>query len=226
MKTVAVIPAFNEEKNISETISRTKKVRSIDKVIVVDDGSKDRTADIAKKSGAIVLRHKTNKGKGEALKTGFNYIEKFKDIKFIIVIDADLQFRPEESEKLLKLLKNGSAEFVIGYRDFRKLPLRHLLGNLLWKNTFNFLFKTNFKDTNCGYFALVKDIMSKLEVKRGYILENSILASVVKNKIKTKQVNVSIYYKKVSGISRGIKIFCGVFLFILKEGLRYRLGFD
>jgi glycosyltransferase involved in cell wall biosynthesis len=223
MKAVCIIPAFNEEKNIEEVVRRIKKVKSINDVIVIDDGSKDKTAEIAKNAGAIVLRHKINKGKGETLKTGFNYILKKPDIKYIIVMDADLQFRPEESEKLLKLLKNGKAEFVIGYRNFKKMPFRHLMGNLLWKNTFNFLFKTSFKDTNCGYFAILKDIIEVLEVKKGYVLENSILASVVKNKIKFKQVNVSISYKKVSKFPRGVRIVLGVFLFILKEGLKYRL---
>ena len=159
MKTVAVIPAYNEEENIEKVIEKVKRVKSINKIIVIDDGSEDNTAKIARKMKVIVLRHKKNKGKGEALRTGFNYVlKKLKNIKYVVVIDADLQFEPKESEKFLKILKNGKAELVIGKRNFRKMPFRHLIGNILWKNTFNILFGTKFEDTNCGYFALLKDV--------------------------------------------------------------------
>jgi len=70
MKTLIVIPVYNEELTIGSVVALAKKYGD---VLVVDDGSKDRTSEIAQEVGAIVLRHKTNRGKGQALKTGFNY---------------------------------------------------------------------------------------------------------------------------------------------------------
>ena len=74
MTKFALIPAYNEEKNIAQVIKETKKLGI--KPIVIDDGSKDNTYNVAKKSGAIVLRSNYNKGKGEALNIGFNYLSK------------------------------------------------------------------------------------------------------------------------------------------------------
>ncbi|MDP6648409.1 MAG: glycosyltransferase, partial [Candidatus Woesearchaeota archaeon] len=70
-KIFAVIPAYNEEKQISRVVKKTKKY--VNNVVVVDDGSKDKTKDTAKKSKAIVLRHLVNLGKGATLKTGCDY---------------------------------------------------------------------------------------------------------------------------------------------------------
>ncbi|MBU4123982.1 MAG: glycosyltransferase family 2 protein, partial [Nanoarchaeota archaeon] len=109
-KTAVIVPAYNEEKNLPKLIKPLKKYASI--VIVVDDASKDKTSEIAHKEGAIVLKHSTNKGKGEALKTAFAYIKNNTKIKFIALIDADLQFSPSEILKVLKPL-NG-IKFVMG----------------------------------------------------------------------------------------------------------------
>ena len=79
--TWAIIPAYNEEENIANIVKKTKKY--VDYVIVVDDGSRDKTTEVAKKAGAIVLRHAINLGKGAALKTGCDFAVK-KGAKFIV----------------------------------------------------------------------------------------------------------------------------------------------
>jgi glycosyltransferase involved in cell wall biosynthesis len=165
MKNAVLIPAFNEEKNILEVIEKTKKLRKFDKILVVDDGSRDKTAEIARKAGATVIRHERNKGKGEALKTGFNYLLKSKEIKNIVLIDADLQYEPKEALKLLKVLDD--VDMVMGYRDFSKLPFRHKLGNFVWKTSFNLFFGTSLKDTNCGLIALKIYSVKKMNIHGG-----------------------------------------------------------
>ncbi|GAG57995.1 unnamed protein product [marine sediment metagenome] len=87
-KIAIIIPAYNEEKYIEETVKRCLEV--LPDVVVIDDGSKDLTYSIAKKAGASVLRHKVNKGKGVALRTGFDYALE-NDFSGIITIDADHQ---------------------------------------------------------------------------------------------------------------------------------------
>jgi glycosyltransferase involved in cell wall biosynthesis len=224
MKNAVLIPAFNEEKNILEVINKTEKLKKFDKIIVVDDGSKDRTAELVKKTKAILIRHAKNKGKGEALKTGFNYISKFRDINNVVLIDADLQYEPKEALKLLTALKD--ADLVMGYRNFSNLPLRHKLGNFVWKTSFNLFFGTSLKDTNCGLIALKKDSIKKMDIHGGYIIENSMLASAVKNNLRIKQVLVNVNYKKISGVMRGMKTVLGVIIFIFKEGIKYRMGLE
>ena len=163
MKIYALIPAFNEENNIQKVIHRLKKLNMTP--VVVDDGSQDKTFELAKKSGAVIIRHKKNKGKGEALKTGFDFILKnYSDVDVILLIDADMQYPPEESKKLIIPIKQGRADFVTGYRNWsRDVPFRHSLGNFIWRNFFNFLFGTHFKDTNCGLMALSKKAAKKMK---------------------------------------------------------------
>ena len=221
MKECALIPAFNEEKNIKEVISHLKKLNLIS--IVVDDGSKDRTYEFSKKAGAVVLRHETNKGKGEAIKTGFDYILKnHPEIKYVVLIDADLQYDPAETTKLLTPLKNGEADFIMGYRTQKKIPYANRIGNFGWRVLFNFFFKTKFKDTNCGYMAFTKKAIIKTKIHGGYIIENSILIGTVKNGLRTTQVPVDVVYGKRK-VPKFAKMFFGVLFFIVKEGLKYRL---
>jgi len=88
-KVFAVIPACNEENNIGKIIREVKKY--VSNIVVVDDGSRDKTKYVAEKAGAVVLRHIVNLGKGAALKTGCDFAVK-KGAKFIITLDADKVF--------------------------------------------------------------------------------------------------------------------------------------
>ena len=102
-KIFAIIPAYNEEKHINKVVKQTKKY--VDNVIVVDDGSKDKTKAAASKAKAIVLRHLVNLGKGASLKTGCDYAVK-NNADIMIVIDADAQHDPDEIPKFLETIKN------------------------------------------------------------------------------------------------------------------------
>jgi glycosyltransferase involved in cell wall biosynthesis len=223
MADFALIPAYNEENHIEEVLRRLQKVDHIIP-LVVDDGSKDRTAALARRNGAIVIRHPRNKGKGEALRTGFRYLLK-KGAKHVVVVDSDLQFFPEESSRILRALRKG-ADFVCGYRNFSKIPVANRLGNMIWIFTFNLLFGSNFKDTNSGFIGLDRKAMSLLKdkVDGGYIIDNAIRAEAVKNNLKISQVPVSIVYHKKRNINTFAKMFFGNFIFIIKEGIKYRLG--
>jgi len=226
-KVALILPAYNEEKNIEIVIKEAKKFMPNSLIIVVDDGSKDRTFELAKKSEVIVLRHEKNKGKGEAIKTGFNYL-KDKNIDYIIVADADRQYNIKDAQKFLKALKEEKADFVMGKRDWSKVPLRHRLGNFIWRTSFNLLFGKNLEDTNCGFVAFSRKAMEKIKdyIHGGYILEDEMLIAAVKNNFKIAQVPVEVYYKKKSGILRGIRMIFGVLIFILIEGIKFRFKIE
>jgi len=221
MKTYALIPAYNEEKTIEKVVKKVKKMNLTP--IVVDDFSSDNTYELAKRAGAIVLKHEKNKGKGEAIKTGLEFLKK-NDFDHVVLIDADMQYSPEEAIKLLTPLKEGKADFVVGYRNWKNIPFRHKLGNFVWRNSFNILFGTKFKDTNCGFMALNKKAVKKIKnIGGGYIIENQLFVEALKNKLKIEQVPVSVNYKNKSGILRGVRVVLGVLFFILREGLKYRI---
>lgn len=223
-----IIPAYNEEKNIEEVIKRTEKTVDAE-IIVVDDFSKDKTALIAKKAGAHVIRHQSNKGKGGALKTGLEEIlKKYHKIKYIILIDADLQYDPEDMPKFLSALNKG-ADYVTGFRNWwRDVPIRHRIGNFFWRKAFNTLFGTELLDSNCGYMGMNRKslkILSKCNLG-GYIVDNVLLAKAVEAGLKIKQVPVRVHYTKKRNLRTGIRFFFGNFLYIIEEGFKYRYGFE
>lgn len=229
MIVACLIPAYNEERNIEEVVESAGKTGIFGEIVVVDDGSKDSTAEIAKKNSRnsktkiTLISHETNRGKGEALKTGFEYILKT-DSDIAVIMDADMQYPPEQTPKIIEPIESGKADFVMGFRDFRKVPFRHMLGNFVWKTSFNILFGTKLKDTNCGLMALSRKAMENASVHGGYITENAMLASMVKKRLRIEQVPVTVDYHRASGIKRGIRMVSGVLFFIIKEGLKYRLG--
>jgi glycosyltransferase involved in cell wall biosynthesis len=225
MANFALIPAFNEEENIKEVISRLKKLDV--KIVVIDDGSTDSTPQIVKKLGVILLRHEKNKGKGEAIKTGFKYIlQKHPEAKYVVLVDADLQYLPEDVSKILKPLEDGQADFVTGYRNPREIPYANRIGNFGWRGLFNILFGTNLKDTNCGYVGMTKGAMRKIKnIHGGYIIENTMLRDAVKNKLRIKQVPVKVVYGK-RRVGKFAKMFFGVLIFIVIEGIKFRLGIE
>lgn len=113
LRCLALIPCYNEENTVANLVTKTKQY--VDTVLVVDDGSNDRTALIAKEAGAVVLSHPRNKGKGAAIKTGFCYALEngFEDV---VTMDGDGQHDPEEIRTILSELHQNGHDIVIGTR--------------------------------------------------------------------------------------------------------------
>ncbi|HSY50449.1 MAG TPA: glycosyltransferase family 2 protein [Thermoanaerobaculia bacterium] len=150
MKALAMIPALNAERSIGGVVRDCKEV--IDDVLVVDDGSADRTAEVARDAGAQVASHSINRGKGGALKTGFAYaLEHGFDV--VVTLDADGQHLPREIPKFLAARAETGADLIIGGRA-------HLFGQMLprrrFANRFSawciaFASKTNVTDSQSGF---------------------------------------------------------------------------
>jgi glycosyltransferase involved in cell wall biosynthesis len=119
---IACIPAYNQEKSIEKVVQDTLKY--VEHVLVIDDGSYDRTAEFAKRAGALVIRHVANLGYGAAVKSGFKMaLRERADI--VVTLDADLQHNPEDIPSLLNPILDGNAEIVIGSRinyEDNKMP--------------------------------------------------------------------------------------------------------
>ncbi len=206
MKTIAVIPAHNESRNIGKVLPRVKKY--VDAVIVVDDGSKDNTADVAKKFGAIVVSHAINLGKGAALKTGCDLAENLK-AEHIVVMDADGQHQPKDIPQFIRKLKE--SDIVIGYRTpNNRMPIVFRIGNSAIEAASFLLFGLHIKDTQCGFRAFNRRIYKNLRWKSAdYSVESEMIARIGKEKIKYAQIPIeTIYVDKYKGttIIDGIKI--------------------
>ncbi|MBI2208081.1 glycosyltransferase family 2 protein, partial [Candidatus Woesearchaeota archaeon] len=196
-KVFAVIPAHNEEKHISNIVRQTKKY--VDNVIVVDDGSKDRTKAMAEKGKASVLRHIVNLGKGVAVKTGCDYAIKH-NADVIIVIDADAQHDPREIPKFLAGIKKHDV--VLAYRNInRNMPLILRFGNRFINKTIRFLYGVKIRDSQCGYRAFTSGAYKKLRWKASdYSMESEMIAKIGRHRLSYAEVPIeTIYSDKYKG---------------------------
>ncbi len=112
-KVVAVIPAYNEERFIGSVVLKARQY--VDSVIVVDDGSADDTATIARNAGAVVVQHRINRGKGAALNSGFSKAREL-GAQTVALLDGDGQHRPDDIPRLVRPVLEGRADMVIGSR--------------------------------------------------------------------------------------------------------------
>ncbi len=210
MKTIAIIPAYNEEKHIAEVIKKTRKY--VNKIIVIDDGSIDSTYDVAKKSKAdFVLKHIINAGKGLALQTGFEAaIREKADI--VITIDSDGQHNPEDIPRLIKAMKQSNLDIVIGARPLdNNMPAILKFGNAVIQKTFRFLFHLDIKDTQSGYRAFKAVIYPKIRWRTAhYSVETEMLANAGKHGLRVGEIPIkTVYLDKAKGttVFDGINIF-------------------
>lgn len=210
MKLVAIIPAFNEEKALGGVILRLKNY--VDQVIVVDDGSRDKTPQIAMESGATVYRHLTNLGVGGALRTGFK-AALVNGADIIVTLDADGQHDPEEIPQLIKPILEGEADAVIGSRFLvsQKMPLLRKLG-IPFFNIFTFLlFGIKTTDSQSGMRAFNKKAAESLKIYAREVLESppEILGQIQINRLRLKEMPIKAIYTEYS-LSKGQRFLPGL----------------
>ncbi|MFH0832938.1 MAG: glycosyltransferase family 2 protein [Candidatus Aenigmatarchaeota archaeon] len=202
---VAVMPAYNEEKSIADVIKETKKY--VDRVMVIDDCSADNTATVAKKSGALVIRHKMNSGLGSSLRTGFKEALKMR-ADVIITIDADGQHDPNDIPKFIEKIKSG-YDFVLGERNLRRYPFLKKFGNFFLCMATNFISGTNLNDTESGFRAFKRNALEKFYLKsERYQIAVEIIFEVGRNNLKTINVPISSpKYVRGVGVMDGFRNF-------------------
>ena len=153
---LAVIPAFNEEDSIAGVIAEIRAADPGFEAVVVDDGSKDRTADVAEAAGAHVVRHPYNLGIGGAVQTGLQYA---RDHAFDVAVqvDGDAQHDPAEIPKILAPIVEGKADVVVGSRFLGEgeyePPVTRLLGIRLLARIVSLLVRQRVTDTTSGFRA-------------------------------------------------------------------------
>jgi glycosyltransferase involved in cell wall biosynthesis len=119
---LVITPAYNEEKTMSRTLQEIRaKASIIEDIVVIDDGSIDRTAELARKSNARVVSHPVNLGIGGAVQTGFNYAL-LNEFDIVVQIDADMQHDPSFVSSLIKPILEGKADITIASRYFNERP--------------------------------------------------------------------------------------------------------
>lgn len=163
-ESVIIIPAFNEEKNIGILISDIKTAFPEMDIVVVDDGSSDKTFKTAESNGATVLSHSSNMGYGITLQTGYKYVHPIEKYKFIIQIDADGQHNFQDIPALLMPLVNNEVDLVIGSRFLSKnsfkLGLLKKTGILFFRFLLYFFTKKRILDITSGFQVFNRKILT------------------------------------------------------------------
>jgi glycosyltransferase involved in cell wall biosynthesis len=202
-----VIPVFNEEQTIGDIITRTKKTLEqmgvSYEVLVVDDGSVDKSADISQSKEAYVLR-KSHRGKGYALRSGFSHAKG----EVIVTIDSDGSHQPEEIPLVMQDIREGKADYVIGTRLINsnvsetKIKKVNKLGNRIFNDLIWYLTGKKVSDSQSGFRAIRSSIIKRMKlISRYYEVESEMLVKALKMGAKVTETPITFNQRTV-GTSR------------------------
>ena len=207
MKTSLIIPAYNEEKGVPLVIE--EYLDKVDEIVVVDDGSTDRTFEVAKKYDVKLYKHENNKGKVAALRTGVEHANG----EIIIFTDADYTYPAKYIPYFVKEIEEGT-DLVLGSRleNIKNMPFLNRIGNHIFSFFTTYISCMNITDSQTGYRAFKREMFDKLNVDaKGLEFETKMTVRAAKHGYKI--VEIPIEYRERVGKSKlrpirdGIKMF-------------------
>ena len=191
-----VIPAYNEEDSIAQVLMRIPEtVCGIETaVLVVDDGSRDRTGDIARAHGAAVARHVINRGGGAALRTGYR-LSADSAAQIVVTLDADGQHLPEEMSRLVAPVLNGEVDVAHGSRVLGQAEPNHYareLGIVFFNRLVSFITRTRVSDCSNGYRAVRASVLPQLVLRQEQFHTSEFMIEAIKRGIPAREVPVTV----------------------------------
>ncbi|NIM02561.1 glycosyltransferase [bacterium] len=224
MKLSVIMPVFNEESTILKIIDRVRKVDIDKQIVIVDDGSIDRTREILENlsdEDIKVIYHAENRGKGSAIRTAIPYLEG----EVTVIQDADLEYDPQEYHKLVRPIIDGKASIVYGSRflQFNKpIYLRYLLGNKFLTWLINILYCSRITDSYTCYKAFETGVLKNLTLgAKRFEFEAEVTIKLLKKGYEIREVPIS-YSPRT--LREGKKINWKDALSGILTILKYRLG--
>jgi glycosyltransferase involved in cell wall biosynthesis len=189
---LALIPGYNEAPRIAPVIAEAQRHLP---VVVVDDGSKDATADLAEAAGATVLRQVPNQGKGAALRRGFSHALDA-GAEAVVTLDADGQHDPAEIPAFLAAWRERHAPLIIGQRTFGEMPLTRRIANNLGTWTFSWAVGRHINDNQSGYRLIGADLMSRLldSSETGFEFEVEMITTAIRAGVAIDWVPIRTIY--------------------------------
>jgi glycosyltransferase involved in cell wall biosynthesis len=201
-QTAAVIPAYQDHRHIGDIVRRTRQ--RLNKVLVVDDGSSDQTAQRAHEAGAQVVAHDQNRGKGEAIKTGLGYWLD-REVTWVSLLDSDGQHLPEEIDRFLAAAASATKPtFLIGNRmnNLTGMPFIRRVVNRYMSRQISRLCGQEIPDTQCGFRMVHRQLVP--ELLRGgnrFEYETEVLITASRRGYRIESVPITtVYSDQVSKI--------------------------
>ena len=194
MLRLACIPAFNEEKPITDVIK--KSLNYVDKVVVCDDGSVDLTSERAKNAGGVILKHEKNSGKGAAMKSLFQYAKDV-DADIVVTIDCDGQFLQEQMQSLIDPILQNNYDLVIGNRfaNDKEMPSYRKAGNKMLDKMTKMAADLPFSDTESGFRSYSKKAIESISFStNGFGVDSEILIDAANKGLKIAEKDVTVLY--------------------------------
>lgn len=225
MKLIILLPAFNEARVINTVLTELKKtIRQLSvktEICVIDDGSTDKTAVLAKQTGSTVLAHILNRGLGASLATGLEYARNMQ-ADLAITMDSDGQHDPEDLKIMLKPLLNDQADVVIGSRllkDNGKMPWLRQINNQAFNLLTKILFKVTTTDSLSGFRGFNKKAIQLIELKTDRMeVSNEFFSEIKRHRLRLAEVPIRVIYTDYS-IAKGVKpgtVFAILFRLLLR----------
>jgi hypothetical protein len=215
-RVAVVVPAYNEQDSIGEVLPRIPaSVCGIGTaVLVVDDGSRDRTGDIASAHGAAVARHVINRGGGAALRTGYRLMAD-SGAQVVVTLDADGQHLPEEMSRLVAPVLDGEVDVAHGSRVIGQAEPGHYareLGIVFFNRVVSFITRTKVSDCSNGYRAVRTSVLPQLVLRQEQFHTSEFMIEAIKRGVPAKEVPVTVV-RRLHGHSKKPAV------------VRYGLGF-
>lgn len=195
MRACVVIPTHNESKAIADVINQVRKQGL--EVILVDDGSTDNTAAVAREAGAIVLENYQNQGKGASLIKGFHYALD-KGFDALVTMDGDGQHLPQDLPFFLRLAEYSESAVLVGNRmaTSRNMPLARLWTNKFMSWLISGVAGQKIPDTQCGFRLIKKEVLQKIELESSkYEIESEILIKAARQNFRIESVPIKTVYQ-------------------------------
>jgi Glycosyl transferase family 2 len=195
-KIAVVIPAYNEEDNIGSVLPRIPaSVCGVETaILVLDDGSRDSTGDIAREAGAAVARHVINRGGGAALRTGYRLMSD-SGARMVVTLDADGQHLPEEMSRLVGPVIDGEVAVAHGSRVLGAAEPNSYareMGIVFFNRLVSFITRTKVTDCSNGYRAVRTDVLPQLVLRQEQFHTSEFMIEAIKRGVPAKEVPVTV----------------------------------
>jgi len=188
LTTSIVVPAYNEEEGLPVVLERIfKSVNGVCEVVVVDDGSGDKTSEVASRFPCKIVKHKVNKGKAEAMKTGIRHSRG----ENVIFIDADGTYPAEAIPQMIEALKSCDAVYGSRANGRDNMPRFNRLGNAMFQTMMKYIYGFGASDYSTGLYGLKKHHLDMMDIKAdGFNIEVEIAIKTSRMKLKVKDIPV------------------------------------